>query len=50
VRSGDGVERAVNVAKEYVAMAEATCALMPASSATTALRDAAGALLTTISN
>lgn len=50
VRSGDGVERAVNVAKDYVAMAEATCALMPASSATTALRDAAGALLTTISN
>ena len=48
VRSGDGVERAVNVAKEYVAMAEATCALMPASSATTALRDAAGALLSTI--
>ena len=50
VLGGDGVERALEVAREHVAMAEATCALMPASSATTALRDAAGALLATISN
>ena len=49
VRNSDGVARAITVAKEYVAMAEATCALMPASSATTALRDAAGALVATIS-
>lgn len=48
VRNSDGVERAIKFAKEHVAIAEATCALMPASSATTALRDAAGALLDSI--
>lgn len=48
VRNSDGVERAINVAKDYVAMAEASCALMPASGATAALREAAGALLASI--
>ena len=48
VRQGNGIAQAIEVAREYVAMAEATCGLMPASSSTTALRQAPAALLATV--
>jgi geranylgeranyl pyrophosphate synthase len=48
VRSNSGIAHAIETASEYVAIAESECAKMPASRATTALREAPRALLNSV--
>ena len=48
VRGNGGVDASLVVAREWVARAEAACALLPASSATDVLRAAPSALLATL--
>jgi len=48
VRSGDGVQRAIETARSYVQLAEAECNRMPQGEATDALRAAPGALLSSV--
>ena len=48
VRSNSGIAHAIETASEYVAIAENECAKMPASRATTALREAPRALLNSV--
>ena len=48
VRSNDGVSKAIDTAKTFVARAEESCAALPKSAATDALRDAAASLLSTV--
>jgi heptaprenyl diphosphate synthase len=48
VRANSGVQNAIETAREYVAIAENECAKMPASSATTALREAPRVLLNSV--
>ena len=48
VRSNGGLASALDVARDYVARAERSCDLLPASTATDALRAAPGALLATL--
>lgn len=48
VRNSGGVAAAIEVARSYVATAEAACALMPAGTATDALRAAPGELLASV--
>ena len=48
VRGNGGVDASLVVAREWVARAEAACALLPASAATDALRAAPSALLATL--
>lgn len=48
VRSNSGVSSAIETAQEYVVIAENECAKMPPSIATTALRDAPRALLSSV--
>src|SRR5690606_30310240 len=45
VRANDGIESAIATAREFVAVAEASCDDFPDSDATSALRAAPGALL-----
>jgi heptaprenyl diphosphate synthase len=49
VRSNGGVNTAIETAKKFVARAEESCAALPDSHATRALRDAAASLLATVS-
>ena len=48
VRSNTGIAHAIETAGEYVAIAEGECAKLPASSSTTALREAPRALLNSV--
>ncbi|MFM7410374.1 MAG: polyprenyl synthetase family protein, partial [Actinomycetota bacterium] len=48
VRSGDGVQKAIVTAREFVAHAEAACDALPQTPATAALRGATDALLSSV--
>ena len=48
VRNSDGIASAIGTAEHYVALAEAACDRLPASPATTALRQSARALLASL--
>ena len=48
VRAGDGVQRAITTAREFVARAESACDSLPQTPATAALRSAAGSLLSSV--
>lgn len=48
VRSGDGVQRAIETAREFVFRAEAACDALPATPATAALRRATESLLSSV--
>ena len=48
VRSNTGIAHAIETASEYVVIAESECAKLPASSSTTALREAPRALLNSV--
>lgn len=48
VRSGDGVRQAISTARDFVARAEAACDALPQTPATTALRGATEALLSSV--
>ena len=48
VRSGDGVRQAIATARDFVARAEAACDALPQTPATTALRGATEALLSSV--